>query len=70
METDPSINYEYILKTLLDDIEIILPLKKVISKYYQELNLIPLPHIHLQSCLFEIFVTLYTVKGGTKRLIH
>lgn len=70
METDPSINYDYILRSLLDDVTIILPLKKVIIKYYQELSLIPLPHIHLQACLFEIFVTLYTIKGGEKRLIH
>lgn len=70
METDPSINYEYIYTTLLNDVEIILPLKEIITRYYQEAKLKPLQNIHFQSCLFEIFITLYTIKGGEKRLIH
>ncbi len=70
MDKDPSINYEHIYKTLLDDHEVILPLKKVLEKAYQELKLKPLPNIQLQSCLFEMFATLYSIRGGEKRLIH
>ena len=70
MEKDPSINYEFIYKTLLNDVDVIVPLKHVFTKYYQELKLIPMPNIHLQSCLFEIFTTLYTIRGGTQRLTH
>lgn len=70
MESDPSINYEHIYTTLLDDKEVILPLKSIITKYYQNSKLVPLQHIHLQSCLFEMFATLYTIKGGDKKLIH
>ena len=68
MEVDPSINYEYIYTTLLNDVEVILPLKTILTKYYQESKLVPLQNIHLQSCLFEIFVALYTIKGLS--LIH
>ncbi len=70
MKEDPSINYEYIFKSLLSDAQIILPLKTVIEKYYQDLKIKPLPHIHLQSCIFECFATIYTIKGGEKRMIH
>jgi len=70
MEKDPSINYEYIYKNLLNDVDILLPLKHIFTKYYQELKLIPMPNIHLQSCLFEVFTTLYTLRGGEKKLIH
>lgn len=70
METDPSINYDYIYRTLLNDHDVTLPLKNVITKYYQQAKLVPLNNIHLQSCLFECFVSLYTLKGGEKKLIH
>jgi len=70
MENDPSINYEHIYKTLLDDPDVLLPLKHIITDYYQKLKLVPLQNIQLQSCLFEIFIELYTLRGGEKRLIH
>jgi len=70
MDADPSINYEYIMRTMLEDENILLPIKKVITEYYQKLNLVPLPHIHLQSCIFEIFATLYSMQGGDRKLIH
>jgi len=70
MSVDPSINYEYILKTLLDDHDILLPLKRIIEKYYQDLKMVPLHNIHMQSCIFETFATLYTIQGGEKKLIH
>ncbi len=70
MSTDPSINYEYILKTLLDDHDILLPLKRIIEKYYQDLKMVPLHNVHLQSCIFETFATLYTIRGGEKKLMH
>ena len=70
MEKDPSINYDYIYRTLLADHDITLPLKKILESNYQELKLKPLPNIQLQSCLFEMFAALYTIKGGEKRLIH
>ena len=68
MEQDPSINYDQIFSVLIDDIGIILPLKKIFSTYFQQLMLVPMPHIHLQSCLYEVFVELYMLKGGEKRL--
>jgi len=70
MESDPGINYDYIYTNLLNDVDVILPLKTILTKYYQESKLIPLQNIHLQSCLFEMFITLYTIKGGEKKLIH
>jgi DNA polymerase III delta prime subunit len=70
MEKDPSINYEFIYRSLLNDETVLLPLKLIFQKYYQELKLIPMANIHLQSCLFEVFANLYTIKGGDKKLIH
>ena len=70
MKTEPSINYEYIYKTLLDDEDTLMPLKKIFEKHYQQLKLVPLKHIHYQSALFECWATLYSIKGGEKRLIH
>ncbi len=70
MKEDPSINYEYIFKKLLESTDILLPLKKVIEEYYQDLKVKPLQHIHLQSCIFHCFATIYTIKGGEKRMIH
>lgn len=70
MEQDPSINYEFIYRTLLDDQEVLLPFKHIIQKYFQQIKLIPMPNIHLQSCMFEVFAAVYTVKGGDKKLIH
>lgn len=70
MEKDPSINYDFIYRMLLNDVEVILPLKHIFTKYYQQLKLVPMANIHLQSCLFEVFATLYTIRGGTQRLTH
>lgn len=70
METYTGTNYDYIFSTLVSDPAIILPLKNVLIEYYQKLNLVPIPGMHLQSCLFEIFATLYTIMGGDKKLIH
>jgi len=69
MEIDPGINYEYIYNALLEDIDVLLPLKKIITKYYQESKLIPLANIHLQSCMYEMFANIYFMRGGEHRLI-
>lgn len=70
MEKDPSINYDFIYRELLNDQEVLVPFKHILQKYFQELKMIPMANIHLQSCLFEVFVAIYTLKGGEKKLIH
>jgi len=69
MDADPSINYDYIYKTLIVDQDINLAVKKIFQQYYQQLNIIPMKSIHLQSCLYEVFSTLYFIKGGEKNLL-
>lgn len=70
MKHDSSINYEYMFKTILNDDDVLLPIKLVFEKFYQQLELVPLKHIHTQAALFEAICTVYTLKGGEKRLIH
>ena len=69
LKEEPGINYEYIFKRFLEDENTILPLKKIMEKYYQQLRLVSLPHIHFQSAIFESFNIIYRMSGGEKVLI-
>jgi replication-associated recombination protein RarA len=70
MKSDPSINYETIFQNLSESNELLLPLKKKVMEYYQELGKVKFGHLHLLSCIFELFTIVYSIKDGEKRLIH
>ena len=70
MAVDGSLNYEYIFKTLTDDDSLALFIKRPLNRYYNKLDTARIKSAHLSSCIFEAMVEIYTVKGGTQKIIH
>jgi len=69
-EIDTSINYEYIFKTLLNDPDITLNLKRPISKYYDKIEFAKIKPVAMASCIFEVMAEIYTSVGGQRKLYH
>jgi len=69
MKTETAINYDHIYTTLLESDDVILPVKQVFEKYYQNHKVVMLPHIHLQSAIFESMAAIYQIIGGEQKIV-
>lgn len=62
MQDDTSINYDYIFSKLINS-DLILPIKNILIKYYQDLEYKKFKHLHVISCFGEVIEYWVKVKS-------
>lgn len=70
LSIDSSLNYEYIFKTLAENEQLALFIRRPLIRYYNRLDTARIKSVFLSSSIYEAMVEIYTVKGGTQKLIH